>query len=75
MIGVALRWYSVSIGFNLCGNSMEYSLSCHMLSQVVGAVEGLCAAFKVASIGLLGLVAQFMAPSVLCASKDLYPVS
>lgn len=54
---------------------MEYSLSCHMLSQVVGAVEGLCAAFKVASIGLLGLVAQFMAPSVLCASKDLYPVS
>ena len=32
MIRIAIKWYSVSICFKWCGNSMRYSLSCHMLS-------------------------------------------
>lgn len=64
---------SVSLGVRfVCFRS--HLLSGHVLSEIVGAMEGLLAAFVSTDIGLLGLVAQFMASTVFRAGENLSPV-
>ena len=67
----SLGWVSLGVCF-VCFRS--HLLSGHVLSEIVGAVEGLLAAFVSADIGLLGLVAQFMASTVFRAGENLSPV-